>query len=54
MGQRKVIVVALGASKRVGNVEFLALSQDSPASPVRILNFHAPAGFDRRLPADAD
>ena len=120
MGQGKAIVVAPGAGKRVGNVEFLALSQDSPrftlslitmapgregpakyvhqdeddafyvlddeirfvvegedvvagagtfvlvppgvvhtfrnptASPVRILNIHAPAGFDRRLLADAD
>jgi quercetin dioxygenase-like cupin family protein len=30
MEQGKAIVVAPGAGKRVGNVEFLALSQDSP------------------------
>jgi mannose-6-phosphate isomerase-like protein (cupin superfamily) len=114
----KAIVVAPGDGRRVGNVEFLALSEDSPrfnlsvitmapgregpaahvhadeddafyvlddeiafvvdgeevlaractfvlvppgvehtfrnptASPVRILNIHAPAGFDRRLLAD--
>ena len=114
----KAIVVAPGSGRRVGNVEFLALSEHSPrfnlsiitmapgrkgpeahvhddeddafyvldgelrflvedeeiaapagtfvlvppgvvhtfanptSSPVRILNIHAPAGFDRRLLAD--
>jgi mannose-6-phosphate isomerase-like protein (cupin superfamily) len=113
--QRKAIVVAPGTGRRVGNVEFLALSESTPrfnlsvitmapgrdgpsahvhddeddafyvldgelrfvvdgheivapagtfvlvppgvshtfanatSSPVRILNIHAPAGFDRRL-----
>ena len=120
MAQGKAIVIAPGSGRRVGNVEFLALSEDSPrfnvslitmaprregpaehvhededdafyvlddeirfvvdgedvvagagtfvlvppgvahtfrnptASPVRILNIHAPAGFDRRLLANAD
>jgi mannose-6-phosphate isomerase-like protein (cupin superfamily) len=120
MAHGKAIVVAPGTGRRVGNVEFLALSEDSPrfnlsvitmapgregpgehvhededdafyvlddeirfvvdgqevvagagtfvlvppgvvhtfgnptASPVRILNIHAPAGFDWRLLADAD
>jgi len=115
MEHGKAIVVAPGSGRRVGNVEFLALSEDSPrfnlsvitmapgrdgpdahahadeddafyvldgelqfvvedqdvrapagtfvlvppgvvhtfrnasSSPVRILNVHAPAGFDRRL-----
>jgi mannose-6-phosphate isomerase-like protein (cupin superfamily) len=115
MEHGKAIVVAPGSGRRVGNVEFLALSEDSPrfnlsvitmapgrhgpdahshadeddafyvldgelqfvvedqqirapagtfvlvppgvvhtfrnasTSPVRILNVHAPAGFDRRL-----
>ena len=88
----KAIVVAPGQGHRVGNVEFLARTADTPrftfgiivegemtftladgdvaappgtvvlvppgvehgfrndgATPVRMLNIHAPAGFDRRI-----
>ena len=51
------IVVPPGEGHRVGNVEFLARTADTPRftfgiidfGPVRILNIHAPAGFDRRI-----
>jgi hypothetical protein len=53
------IVVPPGQGHRVGNVEFLARTADPPgvehgfrndqAGPVRMLNIHAPAGFDRRI-----
>jgi hypothetical protein len=59
------IVVPPGQGHRVGNVEFLARTVDTPRftfgiieialagrcvlPPVRMLNIHAPAGFDRRI-----
>ncbi len=59
-------VVPPGEGLRVGNVEFLALSEDTPrfnlsiitVAPNRhgrpaVVNIHAPAGFDRRLRSDA-
>jgi oxalate decarboxylase/phosphoglucose isomerase-like protein (cupin superfamily) len=64
----EAVVVRPGEGHRVGNVEFLARSQDTPRfnlalvppgvthtfanrgdAAVRMLNIHAPAGFDRRL-----
>jgi hypothetical protein len=69
---RQPIVVAPGQGHRVGNVEFLARTADTPRftvpgtfvlvppgvehgfrndgeRAVRMLNIHAPAGFDRRM-----
>jgi hypothetical protein len=72
------IVIPPGEGHRLGNVEFLARTVDTPrfnfqiieiapgrvleappgvehgfrndgAEPVRMLNIHAPAGFDRRI-----
>jgi hypothetical protein len=74
----KPIIVPAGQGHRIGNVEFLARSADTPRftfgiiaappgtfvlvppgvehgfrndgdTPVRMLNIHAPAGFDRRI-----
>ena len=43
------VIVPPGAGTRYGNVEFLARTADTP---VRVLNIHAPAGFDLRIAGD--
>lgn len=42
----EAIVVPSGEGRRVGNVEVLARSVDTPRFT---FNVHAPAGFDRRI-----
>ena len=53
----RAIVVPPGEGHRLGNVEFLARTADTPRFNFsiieivagRMLNIHAPAGFDRRI-----
>ena len=56
---RPVVVVAPGEGDRVGNVEFLARTKDTPYFNLGIVvlapgqgvdrHVHAPGGFDRRI-----
>jgi hypothetical protein len=42
------VIVPPGEGHRIGNVEYLARTVDT--QPLRrMLNIHAPAGFDRRI-----
>ncbi len=53
-GHHKAIVVAPGTGGRAGNVEFLALSENTPRFNLSIITM-APGrkgGFDRRVLAD--
>ena len=67
MASNRPVVIAPGHGHRIGNVEFLAAPgtfvlvppsvehgfRNDGDVPVRMLNIHAPAGFDRRIGLDA-